>query len=91
MRDQELEREETIWHGRFVPLRHRRIDPARRLLAALMLQALLDAWRGDPSAIAWMDEVAPKLALLLDIDPDRLAGWRACRLRCLQGASGLAG
>ena len=66
--------------GRFVPPRRRRPDPRRQLVAAIILQALEDALEGDACAVTWMDEVAPQLGCLLDLDADRLAGWRTCCL-----------
>ncbi len=66
--------------GRFVPPNQRVPDRLRQLLAAIILQALADALNGDACAAAWMDEVAPQLGCLLDLDADRLAGWRERRL-----------
>jgi hypothetical protein len=75
--------EDSQWglSGRFVPPRRRAPDPLRQLLAAIILQALGDALNGDACAAAWMDEVAPQLGPLLDLDAGLLAGWRTRRLR----------
>jgi hypothetical protein len=74
-------KEDPQWRlsGRFVPPRGRAPDPLRQLLAAIILQAFGDALNGDACAAAWMDEVAPELAPLLDLDTTLLAGWRTRR------------
>jgi hypothetical protein len=56
-----------------------RLSPEYRLVAAILLQALVDAWAGDPSAVRWMDERALALAQWLELDPACLAEWRSLR------------
>ena len=53
--------------------------PARQLVAAILLQALADAWGGSLEASAWLDEEAPVFGQWLDLDPACLAGWRSFR------------
>ena len=48
-------------------------DPERALCAAIILQALADAARGDDGAAAWLDGEGAGLAELLGC---QLAGWK---------------
>lgn len=52
-------------------------DPERALCAAIILQALADARRGDNLAAAWLDDQAGALLEMLDMWPGLVAGWQA--------------
>lgn len=48
----------------------------RRLLAAIVTQAVRDALTGDPGAIAWLDSTAADVAVILDMREDAFTDWR---------------
>ncbi len=77
-----LEIKEMLWpdgnpeRGRAVsghrPWPDHPIEPERKLVAAVILQALVDAGAGDAEAARWLDEEAPAIAWgWLGIDPSR--------------------
>jgi hypothetical protein len=59
------------------PDRRNHLAPEGQLVAAILLQALADAWAGQVEAIEWMDECAPVFGQWLDLDPQVLAAWRS--------------
>ena len=61
--------------GHFVRTEKRR-DPALRLVAAMIRQALLDARRGRAEAAEWLDTTGQEwAAVFLRLD---ITDWRAC-------------
>jgi len=52
----------------------------RRLAAAIYVQALIDARRGDLGAAGWLDEIGPAWAKMLGIEEGAARAWRAADL-----------
>jgi hypothetical protein len=59
-----------------VPVERR--DCHRRLVAAILLQALLDAWAGNCEASYWLDHFGLHFAAWLGLSRERFATWRDC-------------
>ena len=57
----------------------RECAPERRLLAAVLLQAMSDALDGDADAIAFMDEDARPIAGWLGLPLVLVSRWRYCQ------------
>ena len=51
---------------------------ARRVIAAVIVQAIVDAQRGDPEAAAFLDEFGERLCWVVGYDVPR--HWRRCKL-----------
>ncbi len=59
-------------------------DGARRLLAAVILRAMLDARNGCAEAREWLVTVGQEWAAVLGIDGARLLAWGSCDLAALE-------
>jgi hypothetical protein len=51
----------------------------RRLLIAIILQAVRDAQRGDMEAASWLAEIGPLFAGRLGMTEDAFMGWQTVR------------